>query len=97
MLLFLNSLDYCCFLHSLLGGGSRNTRLRSRYGFLARGEAKCDDAGFGYDIVQWLLAAIRNHEPFRAGFGLKGFYYCVLHSRKINHLIHNRALNHAHP
>jgi hypothetical protein len=46
-------------------------------------KAKCNDAGFGYVIVQCLLAAIRNHEPFRTSFGLKGFYYCVLHFRKI--------------
>jgi len=58
---------------------------------LARGEAKCDDAGFGYDIVQGLLAAICNHEPFTISFGLKGFYYRVLHCREINQLIHNRT------
>jgi hypothetical protein len=54
------------------------------YSLLARGEAECNDAGLSYDIVQCLLAAIRNHEPSRTSFCLKGFYYCVLHFRKIN-------------
>src|SRR5207245_1110640 len=82
MLIFLINYLRCRYL--LLSGGSREASLSICYSLLARGEAESDNGGRGYDIAERSLVRVSNHEAFRTSFGTKRFYYCVLHSRKIN-------------
>src|SRR5437016_7277294 len=87
------SVNYLRCRYLLLSGGSREASLSICYSLLARGETERDNGGCGYDIAKRLLVRVRNHEAFRTSFGTKRFYYCVLHARKINQLLHNCTLS----
>src|SRR5580704_8691296 len=70
-----------------LSGGRGDARVDNCFSLLARGKAERDNAGCGDDIVQCLLAPIRNHEAFRISVGPKCFDYGVPRSRKIKQLV----------